>query len=45
MTLIGFPSLQGISANTLKVVPNNAFRFMVFEQLKGSKVFAAMFGY
>uniref|UniRef100_A0A6T8GPB6 Mitochondrial carrier protein n=1 Tax=Hemiselmis andersenii TaxID=464988 RepID=A0A6T8GPB6_HEMAN len=36
---------KGIWANTLKVAPNNAIRFMVFEQLKGSKVFAALFGY
>eukprot|EP00281_Chroomonas_sp_CCMP1168_P020915 CAMPEP_0206229874 /NCGR_PEP_ID=MMETSP0047_2-20121206/9936_1 /ASSEMBLY_ACC=CAM_ASM_000192 /TAXON_ID=195065 /ORGANISM="Chroomonas mesostigmatica_cf, Strain CCMP1168" /LENGTH=305 /DNA_ID=CAMNT_0053653215 /DNA_START=13 /DNA_END=930 /DNA_ORIENTATION=- len=40
-----FALYKGISANTLKVVPNNAIRFMVFENLKGSKVFAALFGY
>lgn len=34
---------KGMSANTLKVIPNNAIRFMVFEYLKQSTTFKAMF--
>jgi len=34
---------KGMSANTLKVIPNNAIRFMVFEYLKQSQSFKALF--
>mmetsp|Transcript_73405 Transcript_73405/g.153213 ORF Transcript_73405/g.153213 Transcript_73405/m.153213 type:complete len:303 (-) Transcript_73405:130-1038(-) len=34
---------KGMSANTLKVIPNNAIRFMVFEHLKGSAWFKSLF--
>jgi solute carrier family 25 phosphate transporter 23/24/25/41 len=34
---------KGMSANTLKVVPNNAIRFMVFENLKASPFFQSLF--
>lgn len=34
---------KGMSANTLKVVPNNAIRFMVFEHLKASPFFQSLF--
>ena len=32
---------RGMSANTLKVMPNNAIRFMVFDYLKQSAFFQA----
>jgi len=34
---------KGMSANTLKVIPNNAIRFMVFEHLKQSPFFRSLF--
>jgi len=34
---------RGISANTLKVIPNNAIRWMVFEHLKQSPAFKQLF--
>jgi len=34
---------RGISANTLKVIPNNAIRWMVFEHLKQSPTFKQLF--
>jgi len=34
---------RGISANTLKVIPNNAIRWMVFEHLKQSPYFKKLF--
>ena len=33
---------RGIAANTLKVIPNNAIRWMVFEHLKQSTHFKSM---
>jgi hypothetical protein len=39
-----WPSLLSISAaNTLKVIPNNAIRWMVFEHLKQSPHFKKLF--
>ena len=34
---------RGISANTLKVIPNNAIRWMVFEHIKSSPYFRRLF--
>ena len=37
------PALPSAAANTLKVIPNNAIRWMVFEHLKQSAYFKRLF--